>query len=449
MPALKYPVGYRSQRARELSRSASANGRINPPSANNDNVRPPPKTGWDRAFDLVGGRPALVSPTGAALDLMRDFPQQMDLIREEWASGRQASAIRRALKMARRVAKGRDIRLEIALNLLEEVLRQATMINMVDTGYVTLSSEWSMRTYGVYGSPALYPQIAGKNFRNVSFASGESGVNPNGDPVIDSDLIKTAAPRLPGGFHWSTAVNTPPWSGEYPHEASIVGQAGQNPNSVFRDKVGLWACSNQNTSVARNAHCASWTRPDPGVSTPLEFQPLYAPSVLPRVNPALSVRPRTSARPKADNRRLHPFDARGNRAPGWTRPPDLPKKQKEEGKYSISPSSRRGLLKWAGQITEALDFLDVVFKSTGGKAKDGKTPQDKLNYIWENRHKFDAGKFIYEYSKQQATDAFWGRIGQVSAKGSRAGGFSTGLQTGPWDTEFSYHSNGLRLDYNF
>lgn len=127
----------------------------------------------------------------------------------------------------------------------------------------------------------------------------------------------------------------------------------------------------------------------------------------------------------------------------------FPKKQRD--KKALIGGYTGKLLKGISNTTEALDFINVVYKSIlGGASKRGiKTPQDKLRYIWENKQHLDPASFIGNLVQEQLTDYAYGRLGQISKRASQNANRPVGFQAGDWDGAFSYHSQGAGFEVDF
>ena len=121
-----------------------------------------------------------------------------------------------------------------------------------------------------------------------------------------------------------------------------------------------------------------------------------------------------------------------------------------ESKWHVSGKGGRTFEKWFGGSTEAVEFVEEIWKAIPTKYRskekiyfvrgpDGKrTPirikkqplTQKLKEIYENFDKIDWDKAYDGLVEAQIKDRFFGRIGQAASRASRKAGYSKGLQKG-------------------
>lgn len=353
-------------------------------------------------------------------------------IQQAGNAGRWGRAFRTAWKIARGVLRNKDFRLELALRILESVFPSlASDYREVGTGEYTLGPDWRQVTYAIWpddGPPISplnhYPGSAG-NWNNFKLTG----------PQYDA-LLKTSGSHVGSSMFLSTAWYTPSGTTPPAYQANAGGQSGQNRNGTFTDRLGVWK---RNRESSRNRHIASFVRPG-GVSSPADFRELTT-TALGRFMPAYQ---RPSTMPGFNR-------IGGNHPPTRTGAPEPwknPVRQKDQ-KFAIALDGKS----WTGRIvngvTEAIDLIDITYDALGRKCKGANTPQAKLACIYRNWETINWGKFLAGVVENQIEDKAWGRLGQLSGQAARKVGRPTGFQTGPWDTEFSYHQRGLGFDVSF
>lgn len=416
MPALKYPVAYRNRNAREHSTPRVAVG-----APANANQRPAPRTHWDRAFDMVGGRPHMVGPHSVAQDLAGQFRNEMRYAKQLADAGRTAAAARVAYRIARK-SLARDIRAEIAISLLEQVFEAIRVgSEIASTTYVPTDAnngEWEWRSIG-YGAAGSLGGLTEDEFGRLHVGAG---LPPLGGVIMSPSVYPANAPR--------------PWP-----VPGAIGLQVFTPATVFTQNLMFSECTHVIGPNRRYKTLNGYRR--------TVVMPAQAVQLAPRHTYRLQLSPlrwnlaRGSVRPgraTSPNKDLH-MALRPVAGASPTRPPVLPR-VRDDKKYAVAFNQRA----WYGALvnitTDALDIIDVAYSALG-KKNGARTPQEKLEALYTNWSTFDPIKFLRGLVAMQVEDYFYGRIGKAAGEAARRVGRSQGFQNGPWDTEFSYHAQGM------
>lgn len=428
MPALKYPTSYRSRKARELSTPGERPRTDYKSPAHAANDRPPAKSAWDRAFDSVGGRPNMVGPHTPGLGLDKVIRKHGEYIATQLRNGNVKAAANAAYRGVRGLAKGKDIRLELALSLLDKVFEgaanyspplinngQLDIVNPPNSGYV-VNAAWRGREY-----------FEANN--NVGTWLNEWAFSPSATMPV-ADEINVIDGAIEGGRPGIIATDWP------------FGANGVRFTQNYNRASGSASLRYRYASIAIYRKIAAH---------PL---PYLAPYVVPPGAPypnsgGLTTMGRRDPMARASARPgRKPWHGKTSAAPGYTRKYKPPVKSKDT-KHHISMNNRSWYGRIANGVTEGLDIVDAAFSAVGGNGFVDKTPQEKLKRIWERRDQFDPGEFIRKLVENQIEDYVYGRLGRISAKASRQGGFTAGLQAGGWDTEFQYNTQDYNIEAAF
>lgn len=421
MPALKYPTAYRNSSARELSRPAHTpkeNTVFRPQTSANDNPRP---TAWDK----IGGKPNMVGPHTPGLDLGRVLRKEVEYVRGQIRLGNNAAAMRAAYRAVRGLARGKDIRLDLALSLIEKIMGEPMDNPSTGVKPGELQIPANRYVWGVDMNGDANASASQKNY---------------GDPYFKMNVGTIPTPAQAAGL-------TPPFNYEFGSQAGYgdVSLADAIQQALSYDGDAYVMAGYQQGFISRMRFMISF-RKQQGLA-PSVFQWPYLPQV-PYNIPAPTLRsyphPRSSARP-GQKWKTNPAWREGAQSSSPMKVDN--RKVKKDSKWHISIDSKSWYGRLANGISEVGDFVDAVFKAVGGNNNVPKG--DRLKYIWENRDKFDPGEFVKALVENQIEDYVWGRWGRVVAKASREGGFSSGLQTGPWDSEFQYNLGDYDLQATF
>lgn len=438
-----YPTGYRTADARVLSRTA-------PATKDYEIIPPKPKTrpgisGWNdivgtgSPLDITNGPKGTVKMTLPGFDANRMSDQlasdgwswrdrqtfrgkfgftgnTIELSPDEYRRVTDAvkakdwkTFVRVGWRLFRGFTRNKDIRLELVSRLFDILVDRLDDTLGLQSETETFPSGWTVTGMCPTAKPTFDSKAVWRNVENpclpLQAAIGRDGTGP----FLDTR----------GLGHWSTAQ--------------------------FRWLYGKWE-SVSNGSRASHWRSA-WTPWQYWLQNPIgsinreTIGKLYPQFAFPgrALIPSAHVHPRpgSSAQP-------------GRRPPVkdvyTTHPdplPDLPVKMRDK-KFAIAFNSRAAYGRFVNGVTEMVDVVDIAYKSLGKKC-GAKTPQGKLACIHANWNTMNWDKFILGLVENQIEDYAWGRLGQVSAKAARRANRSTGFQMGPWDTEGSYHANGISM----
>lgn len=328
------------------------------------------------------------------IDLTKDEYRE---VKQHLETGKYGRAFRSAYRAARGKISGKDWRLDAALSIIEAILNASGLLSKPDFKWPDLG------------------------YTNIN------GPCPDHFPEIGSSLLNwgNACIRNQAGVGTSTSFE--------------MRRVALSATRGYRLGLSLWQRA---STEGRGHHVESretgWiSGADPGAGN----------------RPSVIVRPGGMSRPQVDP--MPQGSARAGRDGGGflrfkeKQQEKLPSPSKEEkGKYAISLNGRAWYGRLTNGVTEGLDLLDITYDALDKKC-GAKTPQDKLACILKNYKSLNGERFIAGLVENQIEDYAWGRLGQISGKAARKAGRSTGYQTGPWDTEFSYHQRGMGLDVSF
>lgn len=321
-------------------------------------------------------------------------PKTIELSRDEYreikerAGGDWRRAFRAAYRFVRRRAfrLSRDMRLEIVGQILDLVFADALAEGQTGiSAGVTWPPGWTLSPV----CPDVAPQFVSGLVYFGGCLANQAGTGLPGLPMGSSVVVQRS--RVTGAYMLGAGVWFAQQNGRASHH-----QSGNSPWLPAPEPAG----------------------PHPG---PVVTQPFLARGVR-----AYTFTKTSSARPGG------PSNVRPGTKTAY-KDPIKPIKNKTDKKFIIAFNTATTLGRVVNAVTEGIDFIDVVYGALGTKGP-AKTPQDKINQIVKNWHTMNWGKFVQDYIKMQATDAFYGRIGRISANAARRANRSTGFQLGDWDT---------------
>ena len=167
---------------------------------------------------------------------------------------------------------------------------------------------------------------------------------------------------------------------------------------------------------------------------------------------ALRAHPRDANRPvekieispqRASRPRHHPRDAvmqitpngqvqMGTSTPGQRPPRGRDGKRQRERKARFGNKITRAIFWGMNQVTEAVDFLEVLYKASGGRySRAG--PRAMWAYLFEygGIANFDLEDFLWYFAVETAEDYFYGRVGRRVARFNAEQNRPIGIATGP------------------